>query len=310
MKYILALAVLFAGSLSAQDGGVSILSPEPLFANGWQIYGSYGLSNQHDVWKGTRSSINRNDEFKLFQRFAAGVNYGLDREIPGDITFSLLIPFKHTEYRLDFDNEVRRDRTSGLGDIGLFARSRYLWWAPPDRSGHAIHLSIATGIEFPTGSIGQDSDGVRAPRNVQPGSGTYNGVFAHMLAYEAARLEMFLTVQYRLRSIGVGGSGYDYGDVFSIEGNVAYRMIEEEYPGNTLSLEGGLVWAVKWADRVDGKEKVNSGGSTIYVKPAIIWHPTAWWDIKLAWKVPVIRNLRGAQLVAPYSVSASIGRRF
>lgn len=309
-KYLVLLLITLASSLAAQDGGVSILSPEPLFANGWQVYGSYGTSTSFQVWKDNRSTKNRDDLFKTKQRFAVGANYGLSRDIPGDITFSLLLPFKYNEFRLNFDNETRRGRTFGLGDVGLFVRSRYLWWAAPDSSGRAIHISVAAGAELPTGSTTETVNGSRAPRGVQPGSGTYNGVFAHLFAYEAARLEMFLTIQYRLRSIGVGNSGYDHGDIFSVEGNVAYRMIEEEYPGNTLSLEGGIVYSVKLPDRVNGIESKNSGGTVISIKPALIWHPTAWYDIKISVKVPVFYNLHGTQLIAPYSISASFGRRF
>ncbi|MEE9312936.1 MAG: hypothetical protein V3V10_11065 [Planctomycetota bacterium] len=309
-RILILLCFLTAGSLAAQDGGVSILSPEPLFANGWQVYGSYGTSTSFQIRKDNRSTTNRDDLFKIQQRFAVGVNYGLSRDIPGDITFSLLVPFKYNEFRLNFDNDVRRGRASGLGDFGLFVRSRYLWWAAPDSSGRAIHVSVAAGVELPTGSVSQTVNGSRAPRSVQVGSGGYNGVFAHLFAYEAARLEMFLTIQYRMRSIGVGSSGYNHGDIFSVEGNVAYRMIEEEYPGNTLSLEGGLVYSVKLPTRVDGVESKNSGGTVISIKPALIWHPTAWYDIKISFKVPVIYNLHGTQLISPYSISASFGRRF
>lgn len=306
---MIALA-LGANCLIAQDGGVSVLSPEPLFGGGWQAYGSYGHTYSFQRWKGTKAVRNPDELYSINHRFAIGANYGLPRDIPGDLTFSLLIPFHFKDFRARHDDRIIGDQVGGLGDIGVFARTRYLWWVAPDLSGQAVHMSIAGGVELPTGSTTQSRDGKRLSRGLQPGRGSVSGVLAHLFAYEAARLEMFLTVQYRWRSIGVGGSDFDFGDTFSVETNVAYRVIEEEYPGNTLSLEMGLVYRVDTPHRDNGRLVHNSGKREVSIKPALIWHPTAWWDFKLAFTVPVFRDVNGTQTVSPYSVSISLGRRF
>ncbi|MDH5641354.1 MAG: hypothetical protein OEY28_08670, partial [Nitrospira sp.] len=145
---------------------------------------------------------------------------------------------------------------------------------------------------------------------LQPGRGAFSGVLAHLAALELDNLEMFLTFQYRWRSIGVGGSDFDFGDTFSVSTSAAYRFVKEEHPGSSLSLSLGLSYSYTSPHRDNGDEVGSSGSRVINLTPAWIWHPTVWWDMKLSVNIPVFRDVNGTQAHAPYSISLGLGRRF
>ncbi|MHC4839482.1 MAG: hypothetical protein ACYTDT_00785 [Planctomycetota bacterium] len=209
------------------------------------------------------------------------------------------------------------DQLFGLGDAGFFTRARYLWWVPGDASERSISLSLSSGVEMPTGASSIKRDGLEIPRELQPGRGGYSLTVAHMAHFGmgkldfGGRIDLASTLRVRINSIGIGGSGYDFGDEFSHEFNFKLRVIQEKpFPGNTMFVGLGIIYAAKTPDKDNGKRVVDSGHREVALKPWLAWHPKPHHIFLMEARIPVYRSVNGTQLVEAVGFFVSYGRRF
>jgi hypothetical protein len=318
-RWLLMLAGLacVAVPLSAEDYGLEVLAPEPLFGGGFQPFFGSNHALSYYRQRGDGRTSNPDNEYDFEHRFTAGLNYGVPREIPGDFTLSAFIPVVYRDFRVRTGNGVLGDQLFGLGDIGLFARGRYLWWVPGDGSERSISLNISAGVEFPTGASGLERDGIRVPRDFQPGRGGYSLTLAHLATFGVGklwyggRLDLASTLRARVNSIGVGASGYDFGDEISHEFTFKLRVIQEKpYPGNTMFVGFGLIYNAVAADADHGRRMHDTGFREIAIKPWVAWHPRPWDIFLVEARVPLYRVANGSQLVEGVSFFVSYGRRF
>lgn len=230
--------------------------------------------------------------------------------VPGEWTVSFVAPLIWREFRTRVDDRVITGRVQGLGDLSVGARMRYLWWVPGDDSQQGASLSAAVIFDLPTGRSGDDVSGKSVPRDLQTGRGSYGVTFVNIGAYTRNRLELIQTTSFSFRSVGIGGSGYDFGDEISASFEFKYRVIEEKYPGNTMFLMLGLKYTHIDYDRDNGRRVKDTGSQTLYVQPMIQWHPRPWWELKGIFDVPFYRNGHGIQLVEELSFRFSVSWRF
>jgi hypothetical protein len=311
------MALLLCAPLQAEEYGLEVLALEPLFGGGVQPwFGSdHGLSFYR--MRGDRRASNPDHEYDFVHRFTAGVNYGVPREIPGDFTLSAFVPVVYRDFRVRSKHGVVGDQIFGLGDIGLFARGRYLWWVPGDASERSISLSLSGGVELPTGPSGLERDGITVPRPYQPGRGGYSITAAHLAAvgigklWYGGRLDLGSALRVRINSVGVGGSGYDFGDELSHEFTFKLRVIQEKpYPGNTMFVGFGLIYHSRTPDVDNGRRVHDTGLREVVIKPWVAWHPRPWDIFLIEARVPLYRQANGTQLVEGIGFFVSYGRRF
>ncbi len=290
---------------------------EPLFGGGIQpFFGArHGLSFAR--MKGSRRSSNADGEYEFEHRFTVGLNYGVPRDVPGDFTLSAFIPVVYRDFRVRTGYGVVGDQVGGLGDIGLFARGRYLWFVPGDASERSISLSMSVGAELPTGQSGLERDGIRIPREYQPGRGGTSLTVAHIgtfglgKTWYGGRVDLASVTIARFNSIGVGGSNYDFGDEMWQEFVFKLRVIQEKpYPGNTMFVGFGLIYEAHSADRDNGRVVENTGSREITFKPWVSWHPRPWEIVQVEARVALWRDVNGSQLVEGVSLFVAYGRRF
>ena len=313
-----------AQSLSAQDGGVSVLAPEPLYDREVQAYISYGLTSKTGLKTGDSKARNPSDLFLQQHRIGLGLNYALPNAgKPGDTihtltrdwTVSIFQPFLYKDYRTSASGKVFGDQFAEPGDFALLFRRRWLWWAANDLSGRALHISAVAGIEFPTGNSSLKSDDVRLPRSLQPGKGSHSVILANIFGWEADMFEAFATSIYRWRSIG--SPDYDFGDSFSQEFKVAYRIVQDPYPGQSMSPNVGIRYQVSTPTKLNGNKLENSGSREIILRPGVIWHVFAYdeavdggLDINFSAAIPLYQDVNGTQAVTQFSLQVSVALRF
>jgi hypothetical protein len=317
LRASLALLFIFAAALPAEEYGQEVLGLEPLFGGGFQPFSGTNHALSFYRMRGSRRASNEDQEFTIEHRFMTGLNYGVPRKIPGDFTLSLAVPFVYRDFRTRTGYGVLGDQLFGIGDIGLFARGRYLWWVPGDASEKSLSLSLMGGAEFPTGASGLQRDGIRVPRELQPGRGSVSLTFAHMAMlglgklWFGGRLDLGSTLLVRLNSVGVGGSNYDFGDVFSHEFTFKLRVIQEKpYPGNTMFVGFGLIYEARSADVDHGHRVHDTGLREVVIKPWVVWHPRPWDSFVVEGRIALWRDVNSTQLVEGVGLFISYGRRF
>lgn len=306
-------------SAHAQDGGVSILSPETLYPDGIQAYSSYGYALSLERQR-ARSRANNPDDLQTSEhRLSIGGNYGLPKDlisgVTKDMTVSLNVPLFRREFRTRIQGRVVDDAITGLGDIGLFARKRFLRYAPDGTKSTMYHFSVVAGIEFPTGESTIKREGVTLPRSLQPGRGGFSATFGYLMAFEFDHLELFSTTLLRWRSFA--GDSYDFGDTISQEVKAAYRIVEEEYPGQSLSPSLAIRYSATTANKEHGRELPDSGRRSVELVPGVVWHAFAYdhdlgfgLDLNIQISIPVFQDVNGTQASKLTSAQVSAGLRF
>lgn len=313
----IAICALFASTTQAEDRGLEVLGLEPLYSNGYQPYFGHNHSLSFYRQKGAKRTKNPDFEHHFAHRFTVGLNYGVPRSIPGDFTLSAFVPVIYRDFRVRTKHGLIGDQTFGLGDVGLYARGRYLWWVPGNKSERSISLLVSGGVELPTGRSGEYADGKRIPRIYQNGRGGVSITLAHLgyfgvgKLWYGGRLDLGSNLHVRINSVGVGDSNFDFGDEIGHEFTFKLRVIQEKpYPGNTMFVGFGLITKTQSKHRFNGKALKNSGYSEVVIKPWVAWHPRPWDILLIEVRVPLYRNVNGNQLVEGLGIFASYGRRF
>lgn len=313
---LLLLAAL-ASPLCAEDYGLEVIGLEPLYAGGMQPTFGSNHSLSFSRLRGFRRADNPDAEFNFSHRWIAGVNYGVPRDIPGDLTLSFFAPFVYRDFRVRTGYGVVGGQVAGIGDLGLFARARYLWFVPGDGSERSISLSASAGVELPTGASGLERDGIRLPRELQPGRGAASLTLAHIATFGigklwfGGRLDLSSVTLVRHNSVGVGGGNYDFGDVFRQEVVMRLRVIQEKpYPGNTMFVGFNLGFNARSSDRDHGRKAPDTGLREITLRPWVSWHSRPWDVFHVEAQIALWRQANGTQLVEGVGFFVSYGRRF
>lgn len=275
-----------------------------------QLYAAHRHSRATRTFDDFRPVPNRDGLYTIDHQLGIGANYSLPRSVPGDWTVSFVLPVIWREFRARANDRVITDRVHGPGDISIGARMRYLWWVPGDDSLQGASFSAAMITDMPTGEIAASREGKAVPRDLQLGRGAFGLAFVNIASYTQNRLELIARTSYAWRSVGIGGSGYNFGNEFSQDFEFKYRLIEERFPGNTMFLMLGAKYAHVDYDRLDGRRLRDTGYEAVYLEPKIQWHPKPWWELKAYFSVPIYRNGHGIQTVKEVSYRFSVAWRF
>lgn len=289
---------------------MNFVESEPLYSGGFQMYAAHRHTFATRTFDDFKPVRNRDDLFTTTHTLGLGVNYSLPRVVPGDWTVSTVIPLTWREFRARVNDRVITDRVHGVGDISVGARARYLWWVPGDGSQRGASLSVSVIADLPTGQSGAKTEGKEIPRDLQLGHGSFDLTFTHIGSVSKNRMELIHHTSFEWRSIGVGGSNYDFGDVFTVDFEFKYRVIQEKFPGNTMFLMLALEYTHVDYDRYNGRRLKDTGYSQLALQPKIQWHPRPWWELKAVFNIPIYRNGHGEQLVDELSFRFSVAWRF
>lgn len=189
---------------------------------------------------------------------------------------------------------------SGVGDAQVLGRYR-------PASDTSVPWGFVAGLKLPTGDIDRsNSDGVRAERSLQPGSGTTDaiaGVYHTTLMLVGDRpVNRFL--QARVQAPVNARAGYRPGDQFSFNAGATWPA------GLRLSAMLQLNALVKQRDRGPEAEPEESGGSFLWLSPGLGYSPNRRIRLYGFVQLPLYQHVNGVQLTARWTASLGAGWRF
>lgn len=194
-------------------------------------------------------------------------------------------------------------RTRGIGDGLLLLKYNALL----PTGGRRTQLTVGSGIKVPLGSSSLSNNGTLISADMQPGSGSWDGLFLGYLGRylnASYATSVFGTLSYRINgSSDRGGSfpnGYRIGDELVSDLGISMRR--------SAALD--LVLAVRLrhsgTDRANGETVPNSGGTWLNVAPALNLNLTPSFTARLSGQAPIYRKVDGLQATTSYTLSVAV----
>lgn len=229
-------------------------------------------------------------------RTAYGHTFVLEAEYTplARVALLLALPFGVKERRLQ-QPEPYRYRASGIGDA--FALVKYSVPLPLGEQA----LSAGAGVKFPTGDSHREADGVRLPRDVQPGTGTWelllwlwgSSLLADGLAGATASLLVRLPTADEF--------GFRNGSELQLSGTLTW--LDCPIPGVLPAL--ALQWRQTDPDELNGQMLPATGGKHLELRPTLTLQREPF-ALQLSATLPILRRTYGLQLVSTTHLQAEL----
>jgi hypothetical protein len=188
--------------------------------------------------------------------------------------------------------------TRGLGDgIFLMKYSIIPWDVFTGRQ-----LEFGLGLKAPLGSSSLDLNDIRVATDMQPGTGSWDGIFWGNFVHRMSRdSDASLNVNASYNLTGEGDFGYEFGDDFTANLGILYNA------DNKAILSGGIRFRKTWADRQNASFEVpNTGGRWLFLAAGLSADFKNHFTWRLSGQLPIYHNLEGTQLSTSYVYSMSI----
>jgi hypothetical protein len=180
------------------------------------------------------------------------------------------------------------EELNGLGDLELSGRVVLF----RERSFAPQHMLMGTlGLKMPTGPRIKDHEGYWVSDDDQPGSGSWDPFAAITYAWFGGGLtSLFLSTSYRQTT--ANARGYRRGSVLGWSAAVQLQ------PWSKVAFQAGVDGV--WTDRdrlANGNAMPDTGGTVLYVAPALLVSPVTDLLIRAVVDAPVVSALHGNQSV-------------
>jgi hypothetical protein len=205
------------------------------------------------------------------------------------ITVALLVPWV-TSYLTPVSHSPGADRgvVSGLGDVELSARA--LLYQERHFAPHHLLWGMS-GLKFPSGYRVRSDSGDFYSDDDQPGSGSWDPFAAVTYAwYSGGLMSAFASTSYRQTTPGWHGNrrGSTLGGSLAVQAQPWQRV--------ALAVGADVAW--QQPDRLpNNHDAPSTGGTVLYVAPALLVSPATDWLIRLVVDVPAVAALYGTQTV-------------
>ncbi len=229
-------------------------------------------------------------------RTAYGHTFALEAEYTAlpRVALLLALPFVVKERRLQ-QPEPYRYRASGIGDA--FALVKYSVPLPLGEQA----LSAGAGVKFPTGDSHREADGVQLPRDVQPGTGTWELLLwlwgSSLLADGLAGATASLLVRFPTAD----EFGFRNGSELRLSGTLAW--LDCPIPSVLPAL--ALQWRQTEPDELNGQMLPASGGKHLELRPTLTLQREPF-ALQLSATLPILRRTYGLQLVSTAHLQAEL----
>jgi hypothetical protein len=267
------------------------------------VSATYDFNNLTDVYEGS-SALDDNSRKRISQSFLLNADYGLT----DNISVSLLLSYINQIREIDAGSgSTNRVSVSGIGDAIFLAKYQMLSMDIVSQR----ELAFGAGVKIPTGNSNIKSNGILLPADMQPGTGSYDGIFwAHFTQGSLfnANSNLFINLSYRLNSsndrFGPNNGGYKFGNEFITDIGLGYRT--DHFVDFTLAFK----YRNLGRDEFTGSEIPNTGGDWYYLSPGINFKLSDKLTIRTNGELPVYRDLNGTQLTTTYKASVSLHYSF
>jgi hypothetical protein len=188
----------------------------------------------------------------------------------------------------------RRPATTvyGLGDLELLVRALVL----RDRRFSPRHLvGLLAGLKAPTGPHRTDSRGYPASDDLQPGSGSWDGLLGASYSYFGDPVAVFLSASYPLTS--AGSSGFQRGG--ALGATALGQLPLGRRLAVLLGLELGHTQRSRLASAVPAPD---TGGTLLSISQGLLLALRTDWLLRFIVQTPVVQAWHGQQHESPTGV--------
>ncbi len=195
----------------------------------------------------------------------------------------------------DVESNAGDDSRSGFGDATVFVKKLIV---QVDRRLETFRVAVKASAKLPTG----DDEGA-----LPLGTGSFDYGFSAVAGWIKARWGLYGEAIY---VINTSDSGVDFGDRFTYNTAVGYRLLPTHYtryPQPQLNLFLELNGNVIGRSDINGVENPDSGGSILFLSPGVQYVGGRRWLIEASVQVPILDEPNGTQLGTGWA--ASLGTR-
>jgi len=297
------IGTISASTLEAGQGAVAFIEQYIKFTN--FDFNTLG-ANQHA------------HTLKFINNPAVAVAYG----VTDDLTFAVRFPYVIRDSVIDGHKHgnpfapphvTNLGNAEGFGDVTVLGQYHFF-----NAQTTGTEAAVLFGVKAPTGRTDRiTSEGDLFEAEVQPGSGSWDGLMGLALSQRLGSLSFHASVLYTIAGTGTQATNLGDRAVYGVA--AAYRLIGEaphtHAPGTpahthetSFALDGVLELNGEWQARqsVAHVRDDDSGGNVIYLSPSL---RASYGSIGgfLSVGIPVAKNLNGNQAPPDYRV-LEIGR--
>lgn len=220
-------------------------------------------------------------------------SYGLFRSLSFTAIFSLIQQERKISLSSGADDFLL---TRGIGDGMLIVK--YNVW--PLASLPQMQVALGGGFKMPLGKSSLTANGALISSDMQPGSGSWDGVLWSYLGFSSITpSNTFATVSYSFK--GRNKQAYKFGDEFLSSVGASFELDK--------SLDYVLLMRYRHVSadrRFSDSDVPNSGGRWINFAGGLNVNLSRSINVGLLGEIPVYRKLNGTQLTTNFSASLSI----
>lgn len=323
--FFFAVIILFffqAGDALASCGAAVCAlttTPEELIRGQMRLDLSYEYIDQQSPFSGSHSSngFQRNPlEPETGHREIRTLNHRLNLRGAAAVTdlftvdFHLPIIFRtHDHFDVEGPEErfPQRFDVSGIGDLTLMVRYALLAARTPTQPA----FSLGVGLKMPTGPtdlkdvviVDGDAEFETAERGLQPGSGSWDPVFALHWTQTFEPLTAFANATYRMPT---KSKGYTFGDEILVNAGASIAL--------TKGLYGVGQFNLRWSDHDkavgDPIVGANTGATFLFFSPGLRVQMTSALTAYVYGQIPLYRDVHGSQLTADWQLIAGLTYTF
>ena len=307
MIRILSICALFSLWATAAAWGQCCSGGVPLSGNlglpagskgTFQFSVSYDLNVLRTFKTGTEK-LDERDRQRVTHSALVEVGYGFTDRIGLDGFFSFVRQERKIEnpgLPTDFQH------TEGIGDAVLLLKYNLV-------TNNTLTWVLAVGPKIPLGSSDLKDNGILLSADLQPGSGSWDGVFWSNLSQQLkARPSMTLvgTVTYRLSGTNPSfraNQDYKFGNEFQ-----AIAGISDQLVVGKLLVDPSISLRYRKArqDEAGKAEVPNTGGEWVFFSPSIGVRISDKLTYNISGEVPLYANITGTQLTPTFRFNTGI----
>ncbi len=291
---------------------LALLAPPPALAfpinapNARTLFGGFSLGSvrlrvtEADTLKAGTETIGdpKDQAATTFEEDATFV-YGATRDLTLALTFPII------ECRLRFDDAAGERRTitaDGAGDLSVVGVYRVF---RRDVERGTTQFSVLGGLKLPSGATDvEDSNlprltgrpGTRLPPNLQPGSGSVDGLVGLAGFHNMDRLSFYADVQGKLNT--EGAQDFQAGHSLFYDLSADYVLVPTRNLFLVLELNGVVTERAEQA----GWTVRDSGGHLLFLSPGLQYLPIPPLILEASVQIPIYRDVNGRQLAPDWSV--------
>ena len=260
--------------------------------NGRRRIGVGEIPRDHDEVQ----TVNRNVIGTLDHNFDA--NWGITATLP-------IVRRTHFHLKNEDDGTQTPEnwKFTEVGDLRLLGRYQF---SPTETPEHTLGQSgLLFGLKLPTGSFKvRNSDGERAERTLQPGSGTSDALFGAFLRRALPLKDLSWFVQGLVQVPFTTREDYRPGRRINIDAGMRYEATEK------LGLLLQMNALIKGRDGGAQAEAEDSGGRSLFLSPGVAYALTKDFQVYGFLQLPLYQFVNGVQLVADRALVVGLSTRF